>query len=417
VVNAPAAESTESLGSGVQPLSKADKPVHIVQVSFDSDVFNEQASQDSRERQLGYARYLSSKLAGNKLTNLVIVNREYAREKLENLELVSCNCARLRTSYRLFMKLKGIHNADPIHVITTQNIDGHCLWAALFGRLHRVPVVGQIHDDIASPIARKANYSDVYGRWYERVIWLALRMFDGIRTVNQSAKRFLRDKGYRGDITVLPVPSTFLDGRADHDSQRVRATVPRVLFVGRLVPFKNMECWLQTAKHVLKSVRNIQFVIVGDGPSKTALMDHCAEYGIESHVKFVGAQPPDEVLGWYRSSDIFLLTSMYEGFGRVIVEAMRSGVVPVCTDVSGPRDIIEDGVDGFLSPPDPRLLSQYIVRLVEDGSLREEMAKNARQKAIARYDPKKMGRAWMDYLYSFCSQAGDRSDMYKHKVI
>src|SRR5690606_10472211 len=95
---------------------------------------------------------------------------------------------------------------------------------------------------------------------------------------------------------------------------------------------------------------------------------------------------PDDVFAWYDWADVFLLTSRYEGFGRVVVEAMHQGVIPVCSKVSGPIDIIEDGVTGFLEPPVPERLAARILALASDGPLLQRMSAATRDRALTEYN-------------------------------
>lgn len=99
----------------------------------------------------------------------------------------------------------------------------------------------------------------------------------------------------------------------------------------------------------------------------------------------------------YLESSIFALSSRFEGFSLVLVEAMACGLPVVSyTCHCGPRDIISDGEDGILVPEgDIDGLSESINRLIEDEGLRKDMGRKARKKA-EQYAIENIGRQWMD---------------------
>ncbi|MBU2634010.1 MAG: glycosyltransferase family 4 protein, partial [Nanoarchaeota archaeon] len=106
----------------------------------------------------------------------------------------------------------------------------------------------------------------------------------------------------------------------------------------------------------------------------------------------------------YRNSDIFILNSYKtpeweEIFGRVLIEAMSSGLAVISTDCIGPKEIIRDGWNGFLieQKNDKQLLEKFKI-LLKDKKLREKLGKNAREDAIKKYDIKKISEKWLEVI-------------------
>lgn len=124
-----------------------------------------------------------------------------------------------------------------------------------------------------------------------------------------------------------------------------------------------------------------KLVILGDGPRRTAIEGWIHREGLEGRVLMAGFQP--NPFAWIRQADVFVLSSFYEGFGNVIVEALALGIPVVASDCPwGPAEIIEPGVSGYLfEVGDAPSLTRCLVRLLADAALRERMTKAALQRA------------------------------------
>lgn len=100
-----------------------------------------------------------------------------------------------------------------------------------------------------------------------------------------------------------------------------------------------------------KSNRNVKLIIAGDGPELRRLKRRVAELGIEAQVSFPGKIPRDQVLQQMSESNAFVLSSRYETFGVVVIEALALGLPVVATRCGGPENIVRDE-DGILIPVD-----------------------------------------------------------------
>jgi len=122
----------------------------------------------------------------------------------------------------------------------------------------------------------------------------------------------------------------------------------RLLTVGRLKKVKNHALLLRAVAR-LKGVLNFRLVIVGDGECELELRTLVEELGLSEDVRFAGFQ--SDPAPFYQSADVFVLSSDYEGFGNVIVEALACGTPVVSTNCpSGPSEILNDGEFGTLVP-------------------------------------------------------------------
>ena len=162
----------------------------------------------------------------------------------------------------------------------------------------------------------------------------------------------------------------------------------RIITAGTLKPQKNQRLLIDAFAR-LRSHRRAKLIIVGDGPLRAELEEHSDRSGVGADVIFTGYAPkPSEYLA---SADLFVLSSDFEGFGNVLVEAMRLGVPVVSTDCpSGPREILDGGRFGRLVPcGDAEALAQAMEASLDDPATADALKARAEelsgQKSIDRY--------------------------------
>ncbi len=138
-----------------------------------------------------------------------------------------------------------------------------------------------------------------------------------------------------------------------------------IVTVGRLVEQKNHALFLRAAAALTQEGARVRFAIVGDGPLRAALEAAARRLGIEERVRFLGERSDVEKV--LRGASQFWLTSRWEGMPNVVLEAMASGVPVLATDVGGVRELVRDGIDGFVLPPDDAVgLAQHAQALLAD---------------------------------------------------
>jgi glycosyltransferase involved in cell wall biosynthesis len=167
---------------------------------------------------------------------------------------------------------------------------------------------------------------------------------------------------------------------------------PVIVAAGRLADAKNYPLLIE-AVALLRARLPVQLIILGTGDREASLRALVAEKQMERVVTFAGFQRnPWRYIG---RADVFALSSRYEGFGNVIVEAMACGVPVVTTSSPGTREIVTDGVDGLLvDRHEPQALADALARVLEEPGLRARLAAEARRSArrfalpivAARYD-------------------------------
>lgn len=171
-----------------------------------------------------------------------------------------------------------------------------------------------------------------------------------------------------------------------------------VLYVGRLHAVKNLGMLVRAFAAAAADSPDWVLRVVGEGPERDALILQSHALGLTGRIQFVGAVK--DVAAQYRDAAIVTLSSHSEGFGNVLVEAQAHGCAVLSTDCGGPRDIIQHGVTGVLSPPgDVGAFAQSLGELMADDGLRERLARAGRQ-ATARFSLSVVTDRWETLLQS-----------------
>jgi glycosyltransferase involved in cell wall biosynthesis len=155
--------------------------------------------------------------------------------------------------------------------------------------------------------------------------------------------------------------------------------IPLLCACGRLVTPKNLPLLLEALK-LARNEQPLRLVILGQGEDRAKLESYAETLGISAHVAFLGFQP--NPFKYMAKATGFVLSSSWEGFGNVIIEAMACGVPVISTRCSGPEEIITDSENGLLVPVnDASALAAAILRLLREAPLRKRLAEAGRRRA------------------------------------
>jgi len=136
-------------------------------------------------------------------------------------------------------------------------------------------------------------------------------------------------------------------------------------------------------------VPDVHFLIVGDGSQRRTYEERTRTLGIQEHVTFTGIR--EDVPRYIAVMDLFVLPSLNEGMGRVLVEAGVMGKAVVATNVSGIPDLIEEGRTGILvEPASSSDLSRGIIELLSDPEKARSLGANARTRLADNYSAQRM---------------------------
>ena len=243
---------------------------------------------------------------------------------------------------------------------------------------------------------------DVYDPHYRPAApWRALmrRAIRGTQAVT-CISSFVRDvvqrqyppaPGVRCDVLPYGVDVKAFCPRASTEAVRreygVGPSGRMVLTVQRLYARKGVQTFLDAAALVARAVPEARFVVVGDGPERSALERRAAEVGLGGRVVFAGAIPNARLPEVYAAADVFAFHTLHEGLGIVLLEALASGCPVVTTTAGGTVDIVRAEDTGLLvEPSDARAFSGAVVRVLRDSSLAAGLRARARRAAEAEFD-------------------------------
>lgn len=150
-----------------------------------------------------------------------------------------------------------------------------------------------------------------------------------------------------------------------------------VTTIGPFKPQKNLPDFVRIAGKMVKDNKNFKFVIVGDGEGRKELETLIKNYGISDSICLIGWRK--DISNILNSSDVFVMTSLWEGLPISTIEAMSCGLVPVVNAVDGQIEIIKDNCTGFLIRPyDIETSIEKILFLAKNPDIRKQMGETAR---------------------------------------
>jgi glycogen(starch) synthase len=220
---------------------------------------------------------------------------------------------------------------------------------------------------------------------------LSLAMLEEFEAVNKTAVD-------RSKVVICPV--AVIDKRSlnsyekDHKTTKPRGVVD-VMFLGRFEERKGIDVLLDSIPKVIKERPQVHFTLVGDNSILNFKSGKRFDEEFLSHnrdlkpkLNITGRLTDDQVNDCLKTADIFVAPSRFESFGIINVEAMMHGVPVISCEVGGIKEVIKHNVNGILIPAGSSdELSAAIIKLVDDGALRERIGSSGRSNYEKRYTP------------------------------
>jgi len=279
---------------------------------------------------------------------------------------------------------------------------------ALFCPQTKIPLIGTVHDCYfaeapVSLLFYRLQYHDWMKRflYYRAVRFLEPRAFRKLKGIIANS-RYVKEamiRCYHLEANSIEVIYNGIQGSFTPSSSRSASPQAdtRMLFVGSNFQRKGLPTLIRALPQVLVRIPTAKLYVIGKDPNQKAMGQLCQRMKVENHVRFLGGLAHDEVLKHFTQADIFVMPSLIEGFGIVFLEAMAAGVPVIGSSLGGTRELITDGVNGFLVKPlDVQNLAQKICMILENKPLREQIINQGYQ-TIKRFTLKEMVERTIDY--------------------
>jgi len=213
-----------------------------------------------------------------------------------------------------------------------------------------------------------------YEKWYyKKAVEFTINNSDNV--VAQSANTKKNAEKYYNitrDINVIPLPyEPYKFEEISRKGIGLEEHKKYVISVGRLIERKGYKYLIEAISEI--DDEDIEALIIGSGPLKNELEQKAKELDVDDRVNLLGYIGEEKKFQYLYNSDVFVLSSVHEGFGIVIQEAMQVGLPIVATNNGGQTDLIKEGKNGYLvKPRRPEDLSTKIKQCLEEDSVRPE---------------------------------------------
>jgi L-malate glycosyltransferase len=172
---------------------------------------------------------------------------------------------------------------------------------------------------------------------------------------------------------------------------------------GRLFPVKDYPFLVEVAAEIHRHARDVRFELAGEGPEFDKVLEHIAGFGLQDVFSLKGFV--ENMESFYNGLDLYISTSLHEGFPMSVLEAMSHGLPVVAPLVGGVKEAVTNGVEGFLiDGRDPKPFAQKSLQIYQDPVLRNTMGAASRERVIQEFSIKTMAGKYYELYKKVLSQ-------------
>lgn len=354
-------------------------PISVLSVGYGRNLF--------RPDDIEHRRMFSCAKAVKEYHMIIFTNRsdKLYQTQFENLHLYPTN-----SQSKIHMIFDALKIATQIvkekkanWVVTGQDPFEAGYVAYKVAKKFSLPLNLQEHGDFFSTkYWRQDQFLNRFRYWFGRRL---LRQADSVRVVSERIKRTLVGFGIKEDkILLLPVRSDSIDVTKGSALIKLRKHFPNneliILSAGRFVPQKNFPLLIKAFSSLVQEIPEARLILVGAGAEEKRLKKLVKKNTLSKKVLFL---PWDSSLVTLMAeADIFALSSNWEGWARVLVEAMAAGTPIVTTDVGCVGEVLLDEEHALVAPVNDLLaFTEKLKRLAQDVQLRTRLATNAKERS------------------------------------
>ena len=272
-----------------------------------------------------------------------------------------------------YLPMQAMSVSELRRVIREQKPDlihAHDMRASLFSALScgSIPLVSHIHNNAynARGISPKTVGYLLAGFKAKHILWVSQSSFDGYAF----HKLFVK----KSSVLYNVIDTEQIFGKLAQDPNTYDYDL---IYVGRLTYQKDPQRLMRLCARLKKDKPDLKAAIVGTGELLDEVQALCEELGISENVHFLGFQ--SNPIKMVADSKAMILTSRWEGTPMCAMEAMALGTPVVSTPSDGMKDLLTDGVSGYLTDDDEQM-AQDLLKIFSDPAHRQELAENAKKK-------------------------------------
>ncbi len=344
---------------------------------------------------------LATRLASNRFRSLVLLPHEGWLQKQLQEQGIPIFLARSGAWYdfRLPAAMTRLVRQEKVDLIHSHLPDQN-FYTCLVGRLTGLKTIVTYH---GSPhCSETERLRCAFKLWFVRHSATAVVVVSDYLQQSLIHLKFSTDRVVRIHNGIEPGRFALLEAGRLRAELKCQNGTKLIGMVANLRESKGYEYFIQAARRVTDSMPQARFVAIGEIDQRIAarLRDLVQQMSLQDRFFFLGFR--EDVPDILSDLDVFVLSSVSEGFSLATVEAMAAAKPVIVTRSGGPQEIVEDGRTGFLVPPaDPDALARKICELLANPERAANLARNARANVASRFTLEKMVREY-ERLYQRC---------------
>lgn len=221
-----------------------------------------------------------------------------------------------------------------------------------------------------------------------RILAVAQAMID--QAVNKKTAKLEKCKVVYSGMEI----DSFLNAKPDLALKKKLGIKPDALVVGtlaRLFHLKGYEHIVKIAGEVIRKVPNTVFLLIGDGILRDTIKKEIADAKLKEHFVFAGLIQPEQIPNYLSIVDVLVHLSLREGLPRSVVQALASSKPAVAFNLDGTPEVLINGKTGYIAEPhEISKVTNYVITLLSEKKIREEMGRNGRELVKYKFDWKNM---------------------------
>ncbi len=259
-------------------------------------------------------------------------------------------------------------------IVHSQTVGMMAAFANKYAKKHGLPSICTIHTKFRY-CYKDALKVKLFAEILLRYVMRRPKKADRVCTVSNSMIPELKSYGLKRDVTVIKNGN---DGAPMMCEKQVGQGAFKIIFVGRIIDYKNIKFSLDCLKELKKRRSDFVFYLVGRGPHVKKFSKYAEKIGLKDNVVFTGAiTDKTKLRKMYAESDLFFFTSIFDNDGLVVMEAANEGTPSLVLKDTGAAERLTDGVTGFTAENNVKAVSEKLEYLMDSREILVEVGKNA----------------------------------------